>query len=205
MGNISVYFVSYYRYVLNYASLDANSFLLLQPLIIAFATPVFPLGNAMVDWFGNRSRPVLALGGALAISLVLSCSIMRMPPWIFILCYALGMGIFKGLLQSALLRAGWSHLPARKGMVSGLVLSGYGCGGFIFGLYSSYLANPDDIKYKVDPQDGERYLPLAVGERVPFMLQILCLTWALQILFGLATITNYSSPKQSSIDDSSQN
>jgi len=73
---------------------------------------------------------------------------------VFAILYGVGMGTFKGLLQSALLRAGWSHLPQRKGLVSGLIISGYGFGGFFFGIYSTYLANPDGVKYQLDPDDG---------------------------------------------------
>ena len=73
------------------------------------------------------------------------------------------MGIFKGLLQPAILRAGWSHLPQRKGMVSGIIISGYGFGGFVFGIVTKMLCNPDDIDYEQDPKDLHMYLPESVG------------------------------------------
>jgi hypothetical protein len=79
MGNISVYFVSYYRHVLKY-NVGPNEFIAMQPLIIAFATPVFPVGNWLVDWFGNQSKPVIALGGFVGITLVLICGIFPLPP-----------------------------------------------------------------------------------------------------------------------------
>jgi hypothetical protein len=59
---------------------------------------------------------------------------MEFEPHIFILSFAFGMGFFKGCLTPAVLRAGWSHLPERKGLVSGCIISGYGFGGFIFGI-----------------------------------------------------------------------
>ena len=103
----------------------------------------------------------------------------------------MGMGIFKGLLQPAILRAGWSHLPERKGLVSGAIISGYGFGGFVFGMLCQELCNPDSLQYVMDPESGRRYLPIEVGNRVPDALHYLCLVWAAQILFGLLTITYY--------------
>mmetsp|Transcript_7854 Transcript_7854/g.13170 ORF Transcript_7854/g.13170 Transcript_7854/m.13170 type:complete len:371 (+) Transcript_7854:199-1311(+) len=191
MGNISVYFVSYYRLILGYTSVDPNTFIIIGSLTLFFATPVFPLGNSLVDFFGNRSNPVILIGGTVAIALVLSCAYLHYSPLFFAIVYAVGMGIFKGLLQSALLRAGWSHLPKRKGLVSGCIVSSYGFGGFFFGMYSTILANPDDIRYEVDPSDGNKYLPPEVGERVPFMLEVFCLTWAIQIAVGICLISNY--------------
>lgn len=117
------------------------------------------------------------------------CIYIDIGPTTFTFLYATGMGIFKGLLTSALLRAGWSHLPDRKGLVSGSIISGYGFGGFVFGTFANYLANPYNIKYVEDGNDS--YLPLEVGQRVPFMLKMLGLTWLCQILLGLLTISNF--------------
>ena len=41
----------------------------------------------------------------------------------------------KGFLYPAPLNAGWSHLPGRKGFVSGIVVSGLGMGAFILDNY----------------------------------------------------------------------
>lgn len=43
------------------------------------------------------------------------------------------------------LAAAWSHVPGRKGMASGIIISGYGFGGFIFGNISHYLCNPENV------------------------------------------------------------
>ena len=101
------------------------------------ATLFFPLGNKLVDKFGGESRPVIALGGIYSLTAVSMCIYIDIGPTTFTFLYAIGMGIFKGLLTSALLRAGWSHLPERKGLVSGSIISGYGFGGFIFGNFAN--------------------------------------------------------------------
>jgi nitrate/nitrite transporter NarK len=191
MGNITVYFVSYYRLILNYKEVDDDTFYAIHPTLVLIATVFYPIGNCLVDYFGH-SRPVIALGGSMAILASTACVYIEMDPAVFIVVYSFGMGVFKGMLTSALLRAGWSHLPQRKGLVSGCIISGYGFGGFLFGNFANYLANPYNLKYG---QDGPvTCLPPEVGARVPYMLKILTLTWLLQILVGLLCITNYTKP-----------
>ena len=46
------------------------------------------------------------------------------------------------MLQSSALRCVWSHLPKRKGLASGIVLSGYGAGAAVFGMFFQIMANP---------------------------------------------------------------
>lgn len=67
-------------------------------------------------------------------------------PDMFIYCYGLAFGIGKGLMYSTALQAAISHLPGRKGVVSGVVICGFGFGGFIFGLVSKHLCNPDNFR-----------------------------------------------------------
>ena len=82
-------------------------------------------------------------------------------------------------MGSSILRAGWSYLPERKGLVSGVVMSGYSLGGFTCGMASQFLANPDKLKFEIDPQDQKMFLPKEVGENVPFMLRVILLAFAL--------------------------
>lgn len=170
--------------------------------MVLFATFFFPLGNKLVDKFNGESRPVIVIGGLVSLTFVTACIEFKLSPVLFIIVYSLGMGIFKGFLQSALLRAGWSHLPERKGLVSGAIISGYGFGGFLFGNFAKYLANPDDIKYVEDPVDGNMYLPAEVGNNLPYMMRILSLTWLCQVIVGLILITNYHSKESSKINSS---
>ena len=50
-----------------------------------------------------------------------------------------------GLVYLVPILCGWEWFPSNKGLVSGLILSGYGLGGFIFGLISTKLVNPNNI------------------------------------------------------------
>jgi hypothetical protein len=49
--------------------------------------------------------------------------------------FSLGFGSIKGTMISSSLRAAWSHLPKRKGLASGIVLSGTGIGGGVASIF----------------------------------------------------------------------
>jgi hypothetical protein len=55
-------------------------------------------------------------------------------PAVFFIFYPIGFGFGKGLLYPASLFAAWSHLSGRKGLTSGIIVSGMGIGAFIFGI-----------------------------------------------------------------------
>lgn len=77
--------------------------------------------------------------------------------------FAIGFGIMKGAIQAGTLRAGWSHLPKRKGLVSGIIISGYGFGAAFFSMLFELLANPDDIDAVIDKHDGNLYFTKEIG------------------------------------------
>jgi hypothetical protein len=48
--------------------------------------------------------------------------------------FAFSFGIGKGFLYPTALEASWSHLPGRKGLVTGMITSAMGLGSFIYGI-----------------------------------------------------------------------
>lgn len=139
-GNISPYIVGYFR-GLGYDS-NMSKFYLVLPLIVITSTIVFPLGMELSERI--NSRFVIFMGGTVVLSSVLSSSYAKNPTAFFVL-YAVGFGIGKGFLYPAPLKAGWSHLPGRKGFVSGLIVSGMGVGAFLFGILVQRIVNPDNL------------------------------------------------------------
>lgn len=74
---------------------------------------------------------------------------------------------------------GWEWFPDNKGLVSGLVVGGYGFGAFIFGFVSTALANPDDVSPAV-PKDGsteDKLFPRSVADKVPEMFRTCLYFW----------------------------
>ena len=122
------------------------------------------------------SRAVIFIGGLLAIGLTLISTI-TLSVHVFFVLYAVGFGMGKGLMYPAPLNAAWSHLPGRKGFVSGIVVSGLGIGAFAFGILARHIVNPDNLcpaPVEVAPGVDEYYFPKEVNARVPMMIIIFC-------------------------------
>ena len=100
------------------------------------------MGMHVSNKYGSRWS-VLIGGSIILISLAI-CMTTKQPIAFFVF-YAGGFGIGKGFIYPAPLRATWSHLPGRKGMVSGIIVSGLGLGAFIYGIVIQKLVNPNNL------------------------------------------------------------
>ena len=135
------------------------------------------------------------MGGLLSLGMVYLCSYLQSPT-AFIYCYSCAFGVGKALMYSAALQAGWSHLSERIGMVSGLIICGFGFGGFIFGIVTNMLCNPDNIevqKFMIEGKE-EQLFPEEVAKNVPSMLRTLDLIWFCLFFFGACTVQTYQPP-----------
>lgn len=87
-----------------------------------------------------------------------------------------GAGI--GIAYSAPLVAGWQHLPDKKGLVSGGVLTGFGASSFVFSILGSRIINPKGL----NAVNG--VFPQEIYDRFPFMLRSLASIYATLALLG---------------------
>ena len=53
--------------------------------------------------------------------------------WPFFILYSGGFGIFNGISYGIPIYNSWKHFPDHKGLVTGIVLCGFGFGSFVFG------------------------------------------------------------------------
>ena len=51
-----------------------------------------------------------------------------------------------GLVYWPPIMCGWEWFPNNKGLISGLIVAGFGFGAFIFGFVSTELVNPNNLK-----------------------------------------------------------
>jgi MFS family permease len=96
----------------------------------------------------------------------------------FTLIYSSCFGCCNGLAYTVPLKICWDYFPQKRGMVSGIIICGFGLGSFIFSFLSTLLANPHNLTadHKVD--EIIFYGP-EVAARVPGMLQKLALSWGI--------------------------
>jgi MFS family permease len=125
------------------------------------------------------SKVTVIIGGSIVCLSVIATSFMRKPVLFFIF-YAFLFGIGKGFIYPAPLRASWSHLPGRKGFVSGVIVSGLGLGAFMYGILVNLLVNPlnkSPVKTEIKPNVFEYIFENDVTDNVPRMLLILGILW----------------------------
>jgi len=196
-GSMVPYMVGYYRQVGN---LDSNmsQFYIVLPLIVITSTLFFPIGMKLAGTLG--SRLVILIGGCITFTTCFMASYTQSTTLFFML-YALGFGAGKGFLYPAPLKAGWSHFSGRKGLVSGIIVSGLGIGAFIFGNVVTLMVNPDNkppVKTEIAPGVYEYYFPADVNARVPETIRALCMMWGALIFLGVMTVSNF---KESPVEE----
>ena len=79
--------------------------------------------------------------------------------------------------------------------MSAFIISGYGFGGFGFGLLINHLFNPDNVKFQyeegcTDPTKCNKFLPKEVGDRLPYAFMVLIIIYSSLILVGTSLIKN---------------
>ena len=193
LGTLIVYIVSYYRVILQY-DVDENTFMSLFPLLLVFNTVFFFIANRFIDRLG--SRIVASLIGFFGISLCFLSIMIPWHPYVFIFMFSLGFGSMKGTMYSSSLRAGWSHLPKRKGLASGVILSGSGMGGGIASLCIFHIINPNGVEPILDKHDGNLYFPKELVKFYPEIQIRLCVIWTILMLIGICLISNFKQEEQ---------
>ena len=91
---------------------------------------------------------MIALSGLFASTFVQSFSL-------FTILYGGLYGVGIGLSYLSPLMCAWEHYPERKGLVSGIIIGGFGFGSFIFDIISTLLVNPNDQKPSIVINNGE--------------------------------------------------
>jgi len=73
----------------------------------------------------------------------------------FTVIFGIGYGFCNGIAYTIPLKLCWDLYPERKGMVSGVIICGFGVGSFIFSFISTMLVNPLNIKTRVNYIENE--------------------------------------------------
>ena len=92
--------------------------------------------------------------------------------------FSVAYGVANGLTYVVPLHIAWQYFPNREGLVSGIIVGGFGIGGFIFSLVSTNLVNPDDSDV----------ITKNIAANVPKMLRGLAWRWAFIIAVALILI-----------------
>lgn len=161
------------------------------PLAIVFQTLGLPFGAELNRVVGTRGA---AMFGGLTVAFGVFASSFARRLSTFMVFYGVFFGLGIGFAYTAPMTAGWTYFPNRKGLVNGLVLMGFGAGGFIFNLVGSKLVNPEGLSPPY---------PAYVSDNFPMMLRRLGMLYAAIALVGGACVVSKEEPPRrltSSVD-----
>lgn len=114
----------------------------------------------------------------------------------FTLLFAVGFGICNGITYMVATHHGWLWFPDRPGLVSGIIIGGFGFGNLIFGNFATYLVNPTN-----EPSVDNVY-PDMVNKRVPHMILVLSVCF-IAIAF-ISTLLIFEGPNPSSLKNAAR-
>ena len=96
----------------------------------------------------------------------------------FVMLFSVSYGIANGLTYVVPLHICWQYFPNKEGLISGIIVGGFGLGGFIFSLVSTNIVNPDDSDLITDK----------LAARVPQMLRGMAGRWAIIMVVAIILI-----------------
>ena len=133
-------------------------------------------------------RLLIALGEVFALSMLLLTTFMDSFA-LFTVFYVIGFGA-QNFVYMIPVHHGWLWFPGRMGLISGIIIGGYGAGAFLFDNVATKVINPDNLP--LDDETG--WYPDSVNDRFREMLYVLLASWAVISLIGIAGI--YPGPQK---------
>ena len=94
---------------------------------------------------------MLSIGGMIGLTMILMAVLFAYTFEAFLCLFSIGFGICNGLTYMVPMQHGWLWFPNNPGLVSGIIIGGFGIGTFVFSLVCSSLVNPDGV----DAVDGK--------------------------------------------------
>lgn len=182
-GVFATYVKSYFR-----LPPDSNMTSNLQPATAAVTMFIMPLGSYLTQK-GWRPKTLIAIGAAVMFPFfVLSTFVNAF--WAFAMFYVLAFSWNQGICYMTPIHQGWAWFPGRGGLVSGIIIGGFGFGPLIFDNIITRTINPENLP--VDLSTG--YYDQSVDDRFLFTWRIVIASWFLLAVIGFFTI--FEGPKK---------
>lgn len=145
------------------------------------------LGGLIGSKIGTRYCCILG-GYILASGIYLASFSKSIGYLIFMEGIVFGLGV--GICYTSPIANCVRWMPTRKGLVTGIIVGGFGCGAFVFGFLAINLVNPNKVSVENSGPNANYYpADSEVVKNVPFMFEILSLTYLLIITIGSLLIT----------------
>jgi len=156
-GNISTYVVSYFRFKGDSSATMDNAF-----LVFPVSLTIMAVSNQYGAYLQKKLDPkcIVGIGHSLMIVSLLLATYSS-SWWMFVFFYSVCFPAGIGFVYQIPLMCGWEWFPENKGIVSGLVIGGFGLAAFIFGFITTAIVNPENLP----PTFDYEYSPKIPGNK----------------------------------------
>lgn len=197
-GNLGPYIVSYVRNQSHPADLHSVT------TSWIYACALIGQGGAMFfgGWLASKIGPRLStlIGSwTMSVGVALSYFAIRVSFWLLLLTYGIMFGVGVGIAYIGPLSCAMKWFPKWKGVVNGVVVSGFGLGALVFDAVQTSYINPDNLVTNIaNPSDPKEryYTQQDLLDRVPTMFLILGATYATMQFIGCMFLVNPSEELQ---------
>lgn len=104
---------------------------------------------------------------------------------LFSALYGICFGLFSGILYMVPINICYSYFPDNKGLIAGIISSGYGFGSMIFATIVLDIVNPDD-----EHADEFSCFSRDVADRLPKAIRVLSLIYLIGMIIAGFMITH---------------
>eukprot|EP00118_Oscarella_pearsei_P015609 m.141592 g.141592 ORF g.141592 m.141592 type:complete len:461 (+) comp38348_c1_seq13:61-1443(+) len=151
-GNMSPYIVSYIRKYGHPSSINPETLIWIYALTGAGQGGAMYLGGRIEKKLGPRLTTLL---GSCLVSLGIALSYFTISSfWLLFLTYGLLFGVGIGISYPVPMACAMTWWPEKKGLIAGLVVSGFGAGATIFDQVQTQFINPQKLNPTIPDPDN---------------------------------------------------
>ncbi|KAL4478056.1 hypothetical protein ABPG72_013495 [Tetrahymena utriculariae] len=191
-GVITAYITSYFRSQDN-PDLTLKQAGVVFPIMMFSVATGIPLGMKLIKRTA-RTRIVCFILTTLASACIFIAS-WQTQFGVFVIFYSLLFGVLDGASMSMTLYIGLLYYPKNRGLISGLILVGYGLASLIYSQVFFQIVNKQNLQ-PIKAGNGESYFmgeTASVAQKVPEALRWLSLAYLLQMWLGSMLLIDHPS------------
>ncbi|XP_028401611.1 uncharacterized protein LOC114524659 [Dendronephthya gigantea] len=188
-GNMSPYITSYLRYEESDTSVDSTMAMWILAVQVIGQGFFMTVGGAMHDKIG--ARLTCAIGGTiLSFGVVMTYFSIQKSFVAVIFTYGLLFGIGIGISYAIPINCAMKWFPSHKGLITGIIVSGFGAGAFIFDQVQTAFINPNNLKANVTvgPNNEKYFNQPELLDNVPKVFILLGCVYATMNILGSFTL-----------------
>ena len=194
-SNINVFFVSYLKQY-NSPNIEIVDGYFMMPIILV-------ISNFSI-YFGTKIEEKFSFKFGLFLSLVMTCGshffliFTTRLPIIYFLMIIFGISI--GLSYITTTRNSWYFYPEKKGLISGIILFGYGVSSMIFSAIADNIINPDN-----EAAENSGFFNKSIADNTYIYIKKLNIILFIMSLLGFFLISDYNKNNPKMIEEKNNN